>query len=508
MMKLPTALKRRICGALAGFVLGAPVIFPQAADQPQWGQAWTRNMVSSERGLPSDFDPVSGRNVRWSAPLGTESYGSPIIAKGRVYIGTNNGDPRDPRHQGDRGVLLCLDERDGSLLWQLVCPKREEDPYLDWPKSGLSSPPTIEGDRVFVVSNRGELLCLDVRGLSDGNQGEVRDEGLRCVPKGQPAMETGPLDADILWSLNLTEEAGIWSHDGAHSSILIRGDHLYLNTGTGVDNTHRKIRTPDAPSLIVVHKKTGRLLARDREGIAPRIFHCTWSSPALAKVAGRETLLFAGGDGVLYGFEPLSKTPAAGEVATLVKRWSYDPDPEAPKTEVHRYNSNRLEGPSNIYGMPVAVDGKVFLAGGGDLFWGKNSAWLQCIVPAGLGTLAKSAKLWEYPLTRHTMSTPAVHDGLLYVTDCGRIFHCVEAGTGAVLWTHEARGEFWSSPMVADGKVYAGSRRGDFLVFEAGRRKNILATVDLKSPISATATAANKTLFISTMNRIYAVGRP
>jgi len=54
-----------------------------------------------------------------------------------------------------------------------------------------------------------------------------------------------------------------WSHDGAHSSILIRGDHLYLNTGTGVDNTHRKIRTPDAPSLVVLDKHTGKL-ARPR----------------------------------------------------------------------------------------------------------------------------------------------------------------------------------------------------------------------------------------------------
>ena len=76
--------------------------------------------------------------------------------------------------------------------------------------------------------------------------------------------------------------AGIWSHDAAHSSILIHGDYLYLNTGTGVDNTHRRIRTPDAPSLVVLDKRTGRLVARDDEHIAPNIFHSTWSSPSLA----------------------------------------------------------------------------------------------------------------------------------------------------------------------------------------------------------------------------------
>ena len=69
------------------------------------------------------------------------------------------------------------------------------------------------------------------------------------------------LDADILWAFDLKDGAGIWPHDGAHSSILIHGDHLYLNPGTGVDNTPRKIRTPDAPSLVVFDKHTGRYLS-------------------------------------------------------------------------------------------------------------------------------------------------------------------------------------------------------------------------------------------------------
>src|SRR5579859_4380286 len=97
-----------------------------AEDQPQWGQAWSRNMVSNERGLPFSFDPQTGKNIKWSAELGTETHSSPVIAGGRVYIGTNNGHPRDPKHQGDRGVLMCLEEKTGQLLWQLVVPKREE----------------------------------------------------------------------------------------------------------------------------------------------------------------------------------------------------------------------------------------------------------------------------------------------------------------------------------------------------------------------------------------------
>jgi outer membrane protein assembly factor BamB len=110
-----------------------------------------------------------------------------VVAGGRVYIGTNNNRPRDAKHRGDRGVLLCLDETDGRLLWQLVVPKRSEDPYFDWPSSGISSPATVEDDRVYIVSNRGEVLCLDARGLSNGNDGPFRDEGRHMTPAEEPA---------------------------------------------------------------------------------------------------------------------------------------------------------------------------------------------------------------------------------------------------------------------------------------------------------------------------------
>ncbi len=495
-------------GRLAVAVWAAGYVAVGAADQPQWGQAWTRNLVSAERGLPASFDPRTGVNVRWQAALGTETHSTPVVAGGRVLIGTNNGEPRDPKHQGDRGVLMCFDEADGRFLWQLVVPKRSEDPYLDWPNSGISSPATVEGDRVYVVNNRGEVVCLDIHGMANGNDGPFTEEGEAMSPPGA-ALEPGPLDADIVWRFDLTAGAGIYSHDAAHSSILVLGNHLYLNTGTGVDNTHRRIRAPDAPSLVVLDKRTGRLLAREREGIGPNIFHSTWSAPSLGVVKGQARVYFAAGNGLLYAFEPL---PAgfelegeAGEVATLKRVLRYDFDPGAPKEDVHRFNSNRRESPSNFYGMPVWVDGRVYLAGGGDIFWGKNEAWLKCVDGRGEGDVTATATVWSYALEKHTLSTPAVLDGIAYVTDSGKRVHAVEAESGRGLWTHDARNEFWASPLVADGKVYVGTRGGDLLVFRHGREKELLAEVRLREPISATVTAAGETLYVATMSRLYAV---
>jgi len=145
-----------------------------ADDQPQWGQKHSRNMVSDETGLPESFDPATGKNIKWVAPLGTQTYSTPVVAGGRVLIGTNNDRPRDPRHKGDRGVFLCLDEKDGSLCWQLVLPKIPGDPRVDWPRAGMVSPATVQGDRVYLVSNRGQVMCLDLNGQTNGNDGPYR----------------------------------------------------------------------------------------------------------------------------------------------------------------------------------------------------------------------------------------------------------------------------------------------------------------------------------------------
>ncbi len=503
-----------------------------ASDQPQWGQAWSRNLASSERNLPDSFDPASGKNIKWSADLGTETHATPVIAGGRVYIGTNNGHPRDPGREGDRGVLMCFDERTGKFLWQLLVPKRVEDIFFDWPSAGICSPVTVEGDRVYLVSNRGEVMCLDAKGMADGNDGPYLYEGAHMDPNlvwlassnsplpeperklCEAAPKPGPQDADIIWLFELTSGAGIWSHDAAHSSILIRGDFLYLNTGTGVDNTHRKIRTPDAPSLVVLDKKTGRLVARENEHIAPNIFHSTWSSPSLADINGRPILFFAGGNGIVYGFEPLgaasllgAPAPSPAPVTYLHKLFSFDFDPAGPKENVHKYNGNRRESPSDIFGMPVVYKDRLYVAGGGDIWWGKNQAWVKCLDPAKSGDITTNGFVWSYPLDRHVMATPALADDLLFIVDCPGTLHCVDARTGQPCWTHQLKGDGWASPFVADGKVYLGTRSGEFYVFAVSREKKLLSCISLGSPISSTVNAANGALYVATMNRLYAVGQ-
>lgn len=462
--------------ALAGLAVlstGAAVF---AANQPQWGQCWTRNMVSSETGLPDSFDPATGANIRWSVALGTQSYATPIVAGGCVFIGTNNGSPRDPAVTGDRGVLMCFDEQTGVLHWQLLCLKLTNSIYWDWPNDGLCSPATIESNRVYLVTNRGEVLCLPLIGPTNS------------------ITETA-----ALWRFDIINQCGVRQHDSAHASPLLDGRFLYINTSNGVDDSHTNICSPNAASLIVLDKTTGQLVAHDAEHIGPDIFHCTWSSPARGEVNGRRLIFFAGGNGVVYAFEPVRA--GTGEIQTLKKVWQFDFDPAAPKENIHTYLRNRQQSPSNIYSLPVFHHNRLYVSGGGDMFWGKRQAWLKCI------DAAQGRELWSYPLAKHTISTPAVVNGLVFVADVGHFLHCVDADTGQAYWTHDLNGEVWASPLVADGKVFIGTRKSDFFIFAAAKEKNLLSSVKLDSPIAGTATAANRTLFIATMKRLYAVAK-
>ncbi len=477
----------------------------QGTDSPQWGQKHSRNMISGEKGLPSFFNPETGENLKWSVSIGNGAYATPVVADGKVLIGANNVDERDPKHKGDRGILLCLNESDGSLCWQLVVPRLEGDRHNDWPMVGICSPPTVENNRVYVLTNRSEVLCLDLNGQADGNDGEFQGEGWFVAPNGEFPYEIGEKDADIIWSYDLKLQLGVSPHDSPHASILLDGDFLYLNTCSGVDYRHLETTGLKAPALIALNKNTGRLVARDDEHFGPRIFHSSWSSPSMEIVNGKKLLFFAGPDGILYAFEALVSADLFEKVQSLKKVWQFDCDPNGPKENIHDYLRNRKVSPSNFLGMPVFYKNRIYVTVGGDIWWGKRESYLKCIDATKTGNITATGEIWSYPLVEHSASTPAISNGLVYVTDCGKNLHCNDAESGKQYWRHNLQEDSWSSALAADGKIFAGSRGSDFWILKEGSELQVLHSVNLDSPIHSTPVAANGILFIATMNKLYAI---
>ena len=102
----------------------------------------------------------------------------------------------------------------------------------------------------------------------------------------------------------------------------------------------------------------------------------------------------------------------------------------------------------------------------------------------------------------------AVVDGLLYVPDFSGFVYCVDAVKGDLVWRHDTMGHIWSSPLVADNKVYIGNEDGYMTVIPAGRaydKKKVLE-IDMTSPVYSSPIAANKTLFVATHTHLFAIG--
>jgi outer membrane protein assembly factor BamB len=116
-----------------------------------------------------------------------------------------------------------------------------------------------------------------------------------------------------------------------------------------------------------------------------------------------------------------------------------------------------------------------------------------------------NALVWSYPLQKHVMSTPAIVDDCVFIADCGRSVHCLDLATGRNHWTQEIRGDVWASTYIADNKVYLGTRSGDFWVFAASKEKKMLNKIEIGTPMSGTATAANGILYVATASRLYAI---
>jgi outer membrane protein assembly factor BamB len=502
--------------SIACFVLTS-VDTLHGADRPQWGEAYTRNMVSSEQPLPSDFgpgerDPATGsiklettKNVRWVARLGDTTYGTPVVAGGRVFVGTNNGVPRDPRLQGDRGVLMCFAEKTGEFLWQLNLPKLEFIKWADWANIGITSSPTVDGDRAYVVSNRGEVLCLDVQGLANGNDGPFTEEGRLMAAEGQPPGEPTAKDADIVWLFDMPRQVNAQPHNAANCSILIQGDRLYVNTSNGVEWTHSRVIHPEAPSLIVLDKRTGKLLARDEFGIGADVTHGQWSSAALAQVGDQTLGLFGAGNGFLYAFPLLPPGTADETPRPLQPVWKFHGHPLA-QTQDHVPPDHQHDSTSyQVTGMPVVDRNRVYVNFTQEPYHRMKLGWLVCVDATQQGSVTRTAKRWSYDALGSSCSTVAIADGLLYATGFDGRLHCLDAETGQAYWVQDLGGPIAASPLVADGKIYVGTDSQKFHILAAGKEAKVLSTVKLRERVSATVMAANGVLYVATWKNLYAI---
>jgi outer membrane protein assembly factor BamB len=466
---------------------------------PLFGGTVQRNMVNlTVKDLPAEWSTEEGKeqNIKWVADVGSKAYGGPVVAGGKVFVGTNNEKPRDPKIMGDKGILMCFRESDGKFLWQHVHDKLAAGRVQDWPLEGICSTPVVEGDRIYYVSNRCEVICAET------------DQG------------------KILWRYDMIGELDVFPHNLATCSPLIVGDLVFVVTSNGVDENHVNIPSPKAPSFIALHKADGKLAWKSN---APgrKIMHGQWSNPVYAEVSGTRQIIFPGGDGWMRGFEPTT--------GKLI--WKFDCNP---KKSVYKLGGTGTR--SDFLATPVVYENRLYIGVGQDPEHEEGVGHFWCIDlerATQLGPKAQendvspvndnfdpkdpvnknSALAWHYggkgdptKLGRNyyfgrTLSTAAIHDGLVYVAELAGYLHCLDAKTGEHYWEHRVKAPTWSSPYWVDGKIYLGFDDHVVYVFAHGKQKKLLAENEMEGTIRATPVAADGTLFVMTENKLYAISK-
>ena len=497
-------------------------------DWPQWGGSYGRNNTPEGKNIPLKWNVETGENVLWSMPLGSETYGNPVVANGKVYIGTNNGNGYIKRYPSsvDLGCLVCFDEKSGEFLWQHSNEKLPTGRVHDWPHQGICCSPYVDGERAWYVTSRGTVVCLDTEGFRDGqNDSPYVDE-----------KETAETEADVIWLVDMMKDLGVSQHNMCSCSVTVVGNLLFVITGNGVDESHITIPEERAPSFICLDKNSGKLLWRDSSPGA-NVLHGQWSSPAYGEFDGVAQVIMGGGDGYVYSFL------AEGRDGKAELLWKFDCNP---KDSIYLLGGRATR--NHLIATPVVSDGLVYVGVGEDPEHGEGQGHLWCIDPTKRGDVSptlvynskdpktpishkrlqalvekegdferenpNSAAVWHYvgadpanfETTMHrTCGTVAIKNDLLFVSDFSGLVHCLDPKTGKPYWTYDMFAASWASPLIVEDKVYLGDEDGDITVFRLSKEQEILGEVNMGSSVYTTPVVANDTLFIANRNRVFAI---
>jgi outer membrane protein assembly factor BamB len=473
------------------------------APMPMFGGSPSRNMVNlvdKDTPITWNVEEKKRKNIKWVADVGNHSYAGPIVADGKVFIGTNNAKPRDPKiKQKEKAVLMAFRESDGTFLWQIVHDLPAFVPDVAR-LHGLVSTPVFEDGRLYYVTPGCEVVCADTAGK-------------------------------ILWKLDMNKELKVLPHHVGNCSPLIVGDLVMVITGNGLDSAY-KPQNPKAPSFIAVNKKIGKV-AWQSNLPGDKISEGQFSNPTLAQVNGKQQVIFAGGDCVIYSFEPTT-----GDLI-----WKCDCLPVRKPLKKGDINSH-------IIASPVVVGDRLYVGLGIAPDTGKSleSSYFLCLDISKKGDVSfknydpkspankDSALVWALgglidPPPENggremhfgtTMSTASVHDGLVYVAEERGYLHCLDQKTGQRYWMHDFRASVWASTYWVDGKIYLITQDGDAYIFIHGKErkyyyqgkphiptaeddKKLEPGVKMDDYVKSTPTVVDGVLYVLTQSKLYAI---
>lgn len=410
-------------------------------DWNQWGGTSYRNNTPIAKNIPTEFDPGSfdrktgewkkdGANIKWVAEVGSQTYGNPVIANGHVFSGTNNNGGYLKRYPADvdLGVLLCFDEKTGDFLWQHSCEKLPTGRVHDWPQQGICAAPYVEGERAWVVTSRGEVVCLDIKGFHDGE-----DDGEQNLPAKlfemmkaeDPAMDKVAPAIAALSEGKLTDDVrALFAKSGAE----LPAEGIEIKTADAGKKWTFSAKTDGADRNFVVVAQGPKLIASKILSIADKDeSDVIWTFDMMKELGTSQHNMCS------------TSLTALGDILFVCTGNGVDeshiniPAPQAPsffaidKNTKEVYWTDNTPGENIIHGQ-WSSPAVATLGGVPQVIFGGGDGWLYSF-QADKGKDGKPTLLWKYDLnpkeakwvlggrgTRNEpIGTPVIYDGLVYI---------------------------------------------------------------------------------------------
>jgi outer membrane protein assembly factor BamB len=454
----------------------------RASDWPQFRGPNCSGRAAGDERLPDRIGP--NRNVLWKTAL-PPGHSSPVVAGDRVYLTAE----RDKKL-----FTVALDRKDGRVLWEVEAPARELE-AIHGIGSHAQPSPAADGERVVSFFGSCGLFCYD--------------------PSGK-----------LLWHRPL----GPFKNDfGAGSSPILVGDRVILCQDHDQDSF-----------LMALDKRTGATVWKtDRSDFLRG--YCT---PVIWESGGRKQIVVAGTLRVAgYDFESgkeiwtvrgiartICMTPAVGDDGRLyVAGWSAGGDagasiePEPFDRVIERLDKNgngKLEKAELTSGPMAERFTQVDLDKDGSItrqeyerfrgLFREGRNVVLAIRPGGKGDVSASHVAWKNTRQVPFCASPLHLEGLVYTVKDGGFLSCLDAKNGELVKRDRVpgQGNYYSSPVAGDGKIYLANQRGRLAVVRAGRDWRVLSNSDFEEDIYATPALADGRIYVRTAGHLYCFGLP
>jgi outer membrane protein assembly factor BamB len=386
-------------------------------------------------------------------------------------------------------------------------PKAENNNLIWKQPYGGRSTPIIMNGRVFFINSAGEGLTGQERVMCfDAETGKVLWEykfnvwlaDIDILRVGWTNLagdpETGNIyaagtqgllicfnrDGKVIWQHSLTEEYGrITGYGGRISSPTVDGDLVIY----GMLNANWGDHAAPGNRFIAFDKRTGTPVWWSAPCERPKDTYA--SCPIIAVINGERLLITGAGDGGIYALK----------VRTGEKVWSY------------------MVSAGGLSSSPVVEGNRVYICHGAENLDTAVQGKVVCLDASQIKD-GKPALVWEKPGIKVRYSSPAIHEGRLYVCDESAKLHCFNAADGKSLWSFKYGRNAKGAPVWADGKIYVAEVNGRFHILKPGDKRceelheQFFSSRDgLDVEINGTAAVANGRVYFTTSSEFYCIGK-